>query len=378
MEKTMERVGQAVSWGALFIKHPYLLIIPVLILLPFLLLPFAFLGGLIGSNQGGGAPVSGIKYAQEINAAAAKTGVDPALIAAVIKQESGGNPNAVSHAGAIGVMQILPQNAKGADLLNPRENIQRGAEILAGHLKTYDGNLAKALAAYNAGPGNVEKYGGVPPFKETQNYVKNVTRNYQEMRQQTLPNLITKGGGLSHPVNVAPGCGIGCYEGHTGQDFPGAVGTPVMAAAGGVVSSVQTPMNNPRLGPNKSYGTLIKIDHGGGLETYYAHMYPNQIQVSVGQRVLPGQKIGEIGNFGNSTGPHLHFEVREKGQIKDPMKVLRKRKVVTKEETTDVEGSRDTILDPAKSDTVTVRPSIAPIFNPGELLKRKGHEKGDR
>ncbi|WP_144509990.1 transglycosylase SLT domain-containing protein [Bacillus sp. FJAT-22090] len=121
------------------------------------------------------------KYSSEINSAASKYGVDPNLIAAIIKQESGFNAKAVSSAGARGLMQLMPGTASGLgvkDSFNAAQNIMGGTKYIADQLKAFGGNLEKALAAYNAGPGNVRKYGGIPPFKETQNYVKKVSANY--------------------------------------------------------------------------------------------------------------------------------------------------------------------------------------------------------
>lgn len=100
------------------------------------------------------------------------------LLLAIGKTESGFNANAVSPAGAQGVMQLMPGTARGlgvTDPLNAEQNIMGGAKYISQMLSAYDGDISLALAGYNAGMGNVQKYGGVPPFKETQNYIQKVT-----------------------------------------------------------------------------------------------------------------------------------------------------------------------------------------------------------
>lgn len=116
-----------------------------------------------------------------ISKISAKHGVNEKLVRALIKQESGFNPNAVSKVGAAGLMQLMPQTAQGLgvkDIKDPVQNVDGGVRYLKSMMKKYNGNIILALAAYNAGPGAVDKYGGVPPYKETQNYVKNILANY--------------------------------------------------------------------------------------------------------------------------------------------------------------------------------------------------------
>ena len=114
---------------------------------------------------------------------AARTyGVDVNLLKAIAHTESNFNPNATSSAGAMGVMQLMPSTAKSLgikDAYNARDNIMGGAKVISQHLSRYNGDVSLALAAYNAGSGNVKKYGGIPPFTETQNYVKKVLAYYK-------------------------------------------------------------------------------------------------------------------------------------------------------------------------------------------------------
>ena len=114
-------------------------------------------------------------YATEIREASARHGVDPALVESVIRAESAFNPTAVSRAGARGLMQLMPKTAVALgvrDSFNPRENIDGGVRHLRYLLDRYPGNIALAVAAYNAGEGAVDSHRGVPPYAETQQYVK--------------------------------------------------------------------------------------------------------------------------------------------------------------------------------------------------------------
>lgn len=117
-----------------------------------------------------------------IEAQASKNGMDPALIRAVVQTESGFNPRAVSAAGARGLMQLMPGTADMLgvqDSFNATQNLDGGSRYLKGLMNQYQ-SLPKALAAYNAGPGAVDKYKGIPPYQETQHYVKKVMDLYQQ------------------------------------------------------------------------------------------------------------------------------------------------------------------------------------------------------
>lgn len=125
--------------------------------------------------------VEGHKYEAEITAASEATGVPGNLLAAMMNQESRGNPAAVSPKGASGLMQLMPETAKElgvANIKDPKENIMGGAKYMAQQLKKYNGDTRLALAAYNAGPGAVDKYNGIPPYKETVDYVTKIMNNY--------------------------------------------------------------------------------------------------------------------------------------------------------------------------------------------------------
>jgi soluble lytic murein transglycosylase-like protein len=127
----------------------------------------------VQTPAGSGSP----PFGAEIDAAAARYGVDPGLLRGLVRQESGFDPRAHSPAGAMGLTQLMPATASSlgvTDPYDPAQSLDGGAKYLRQMLDRFGNDPAKALAAYNAGPGAVERFGGVPPYAETQNYVRNI------------------------------------------------------------------------------------------------------------------------------------------------------------------------------------------------------------
>lgn len=149
------------------------------------------------------------QWQSQIQAASDATGVPPDVLAAVMEAESNGNPSAKSPAGAIGLMQLMPGTAKdlGVDPTDPRQNILGGALYLRQQAKAFGGDLAKTLAAYNAGPGAVSKYNGVPPYAETRRYVNNILS-----RLRSTPAAKAQGAGNPMRMTSAPAMLADLYQ----------------------------------------------------------------------------------------------------------------------------------------------------------------------
>lgn len=149
---------------------------------------FCLLGLLYGCSDGGYLPyapnsLSATQLQALVTDASARNGVAPALVNAVVMAESGGNPAAISAAGAQGLMQLMPGTSAAcgiSDPFNAAENVDCGTRYLHGLLSRYNNNVELAVAAYNAGPGAVDQYHGVPPYAETREYVSRVLTAYRD------------------------------------------------------------------------------------------------------------------------------------------------------------------------------------------------------
>lgn len=183
---------------------------------------------------------------QLVDAAATRYNIDPALARAIVQQESGGqhysnNRVLTSSAGALGIMQLMPGTARqlGVDPNDMAQNIDGGMRYLRQQLDAFGGNEELALAAYNAGPGAVQKYNGIPPFRETQNYVRNI----QRMRGEQLGS---GGGGSSQPPTDDP-------------DFA----YLLSLSAGGTAPPATSPANAPEAAPPAAPGAPLTVKVGG-------------------------------------------------------------------------------------------------------------------
>lgn len=258
------------------------------------------------SQRTGMVDLTGVPYADLIAAAAAQHGVDSALVAAVVANESNFDPQAVSPVGAIGLMQIMPGTAAELGLLEPFDaaaNLDAGTAYLATMLNRYDGDLSLALAAYNAGPARVDTCWCIPNNGETPQYVVNVlaaaTRYRQPDNRPILPYAsdVTPRLTDANP-DVLP------FE---GQDWATPCGTPLYAPITGIVTAVGFDGYKGQFGSNNSY---IIFDDGAGTEVILLH---GRYTAQIGQPVQRGTtQIGYEASIGNSTGCHTDYSIRQR------------------------------------------------------------------
>lgn len=253
------------------------------------------------------------EIAQFIRNQAPRFGLHPQLVLAVAQVESGlrhyntRGQIVTSPAGAMGVMQVMPlwerwAKERGWNIRTPEGNLLAGMAILRQYIGLENGNITNGLRRYNGG----NRWRNIPA---TVNYARKV-----QSRMATNQDLFV------HPVvgapRTVPGGEFGAQRRtgiHRGIDFAVAMGTPVVSVIAGRVKRVAD------LGA-RDYGRYIVVQGNDGREYYYAHLSAQLVKP--GQEVSAGQVIGKVGSTGNSTGPHLHFEIRQKGQHLNPTRLL--------------------------------------------------------
>lgn len=262
-------------------------------------------GGQVSSQAAEKVPAAYRKLVQE---ASRKYGVDEALILAVMQTESDFNPRCVSSAGAMGLMQLMPSNVTEygiSDAFDPAQNIDAGVRHLRDMLQRYDGDVKLALAGYNAGPGNVAKYGGVPPFAETRNYIPKVLARAEAFRQSPATAPVASGVPSLPPVSPMPVDGFGQRTAETALESP-APGTAendrsVAAAAAASRDGETTPAaaaaapemplpDRPAVRPTASPGAAPQANRTttvGGTVAQPAATRPEQPTVEAGPAAAP-------------------------------------------------------------------------------------------
>lgn len=269
------------------------------------------------------------QYSSTIKKYAKQYGVNPNLIASIIKQESNFNKYATSPAGAKGLMQLMPATARGLGVKNsydPAQNIKGGTKYISQLLKKYGGNIEKALRAYNAGSGNLAKSYG---FKETNNYVKKVTSNYNSylkkatssvtkvsnsavktmtttVKKTTSRKLSGWNGAITSTQSSRINPVTGKREYHNGVDIAGKAGTRIDS---NVYGKVVASGNARKNGYSSTYGNIVVIQDSKGNKHLYGHL--QKALVKIGQKVDKGQAIAKMGSTGTATGSHLHYTVNQ-------------------------------------------------------------------
>lgn len=307
--------------------------------------------GIVTTSSGASTPYSG-KYATQINSSASKYGVDPNLIAAIIKQESNFNPNAKSGAGARGLMQLMPSTAKGLGVKNsydPTQNIEGGTKYIAQQIKAFGGDIKKALYAYNAGAGNVSKIlaSSDKYWKEPKNYankvLSNLASNTGSSKISGWNGSVTSGYGMRNdPIT-------GKRAMHSGVDIKGNKGDRLDSNVSGKVSFA-----GKGTGSMSGFGNYVAVETANGLKHFYAHL--DKVVAKVGDTVAVGSQLGNIGSTGKSTGNHLHYQVNKNGKAIDPTSYLNNAK--NTEGSTKEAAQVQQSIDQANSDLINLRSQI--------------------
>jgi murein DD-endopeptidase MepM/ murein hydrolase activator NlpD len=253
-----------------------------------------------------------VPYAAIIQRAAVKYELDPALVAAVIDTESKWDPEAVSSAGAQGLMQIMPETGRELGLeepFDPTANINAGAEYLAGLVAYFGGDLDQAIMAYHGGPGRIRN-GHARPIDRI--YLDTVMAAYDRYRLAVAsPTLPYKPGTDYHLVSN------GYHGPHPhGRDYASACGTALYAPLTGWVDRTGT---DSYQGPNGSNNTFIAFTDGRA-EVLFMH---GDYVLGAGDRVVQGETlIGHEASQGNSSQCHTHYSLWLDGQLVDPLALV--------------------------------------------------------
>ena len=281
-------------------------------------------------------PPSVAQWSEMIEDAAERHDVPADVLALMLLVESHGEVSATSSSGARGLMQVMPETGKKiaetreiadfdtAQLFDPATNIDFGAWYLARMMKRFEGqadrNQELAIAAYNAGPGRVASYlsGDGSLSTETVNYknlllamLSDADKDRSLILEGRKAELRDRLPDFGSPVDGWVSSRFGATGDHkvkhTGVDIVAAMGTPVSAPANGRVKAV---------GEDASRGKFVTLRHAYGVESRYYHL--SEITVQIGDTVTTGEHLGAVGSSGASSGPHLHFEVRELGEPVSP------------------------------------------------------------